>query len=436
MTAAPPALSGRTRVARALIALVILNAALIPVFAFRGTTELDVYLLAAERLVQGDPIYRGANDIVPAFTYPPLFAFIVTPLVILSENGARVAWCIVQVTLAATLVAALWIVLRPRLHDADRSRASIDVVFWIVMTLIGLRFLLSPLENQSHDLFVATFVTAGVILGARGRDGMGGALLGVAAALKATPLLFLPMLVLQRRWRAAGAMTVSIAVSSVLPDLVMRPDAGKPNVVQWAEFASGSTQPGIDGAAHVWLPWNKLNQNLAGTIYRLTASPAGDVREPDVAIMQLGAAPRKLLTLTLQGAIFLGVLAVCWQSGRIARIEPAPDHAAFFHRRLGEAGVIACGMILLSPMSSKAHFCVLLIGVAVAATEFARRPRPALGVLLALIVASSTLTAKGIIGTERGNYFLALGTTMFSVVLLLAALIPALVRRNGPLAVP
>ena len=32
--------------------------------------------------------------------------------------------------------------------------------------------------------------------------------------------------------------------------------------------------------------------------------------------------------------------------------------------RLGEAGLIACGMVLLSPMSSKSHFCVLLLPIA------------------------------------------------------------------------
>ncbi len=420
----------RGRAVKLLIALAVLNAALVPVFAFRGTTELDVYITAALRLVRGEEIYRLAGDIVPAFTYPPIFALIVTPITWLPELGEQIAWCVVQITLAAVLVAVLWCGLGPRLQSESGARHGAAVIFWTVMLLVGLRYLLSPLENQSHDLVVAVLVTGGAMLGARGRDGLGGLLLGLATALKATPLLFLPVLVLQRRWRAVGAMVAAILVASAAPDLIAPRNDGESNIVRWIEIASGAARPGSSGGAVVWGSWNHLNQNLAGTVYRLTAAPSEAFAGPDVSIVQLSNDGRRLLTIALQALVLLTVLGVTLRSNRLA--DPASD--TYVQRRLGEAGVVACGMILLSPMSSKAHYCVLLIGVAVIAVEFGRRPRAVLGGLLALMFVSSTLTAKGLLGSDRGNLFLAFGSTMLSAVLLLAALATWLTRQRRPLA--
>ncbi|MEE8117595.1 MAG: glycosyltransferase, partial [Gemmatimonadales bacterium] len=228
---------GRGRAVKLLIALAVLNAALVPVFAFKGTTELDVYLTAASHLVRGEEIYRVAGDIGPAFTYPPLSALIVTPLVLLPVLGERIAWCVVQITLATVLLSALWRGLSPRLQPDSGARHGAAAIFWTVMLLVGLRYLLFPLDNQSHDLVVAALIAGGALLGARGRDGLGGLLLGLAAALKATPLLFLPVLALQQRWRAVGAMLAAILVASAVPDLIAPRNDGQSNIVRWIEIA-------------------------------------------------------------------------------------------------------------------------------------------------------------------------------------------------------
>ena len=74
---------------------------------------------------------------------------------------------------------------------------------------------------------VMVCILGGVLLGGRGREFGGGLLLGLAAAMKATPLLFLPVLIWQRRWRATGAMILGLSVASVAADLVLPPEDGR-----------------------------------------------------------------------------------------------------------------------------------------------------------------------------------------------------------------
>ena len=99
----------------------------------------------------------------------------------------------------------------------ERNEASWRpaLFFWFFLALLGGRYLLSPLENQSHDLMVMVCILGGVLLGGRGREFGGGLLLGLAAAMKATPLLFLPVLVWQRRWRATGMASGDVHVRVV-----------------------------------------------------------------------------------------------------------------------------------------------------------------------------------------------------------------------------
>ena len=73
----------------------------------------------------------------------------------------------------------------------------------------------------------------------------------------------------------------------------------------------------------------------------------------------------------------------------------------------------ACGMVLLSPMSSKSHFCVLLLPATYLALELLeartrQRSTLFLWVGIFLLVALGSLTSKGILGRTQGNLLLAL----------------------------
>ena len=76
-----------------------------------------------------------------------------------------------------------------------------------------------------------------------------------------------------------------------------------------------------------------------------------------------------------------------------------------------EGAAIMCAMLLLSPMSSKQHFCSLLVPIAFCVADYLYRRRSwYVAFALGLVFALGTLAAKDIIGRPLGNQLLAYGS--------------------------
>ena len=133
-------------------------------------------------------------------------------------------------------------------------------------------------------------------------------------------------------------------------------------------------------AAGAWSEWNPLNQSLSGSLHRLT-TPAPD-RSPfvDVAICLLPTETQRALTLVLQCAV-LGILAWALRSARIA--PPVGVTPAFL--QLGQTGMVLCGMLLLSPMSSTQHFCALIVPISFL-VGYWRQVGKDMGIAIALVI--------------------------------------------------
>jgi hypothetical protein len=100
---------------------------------------------------------------------------------------------------------------------------------------------------------------------------------------------------------------------------------------------------------------------------------------------------------------------------------------------LAHATIGATAMPLLSPMSSKSHFGVLLLPVAYCLAELWRRRRDPLVVgLLVVMFITGTLTVKGIVGTAGGRFILGYGTvTICALAAFAAAVRTSLCRRSA-----
>jgi alpha-1,2-mannosyltransferase len=383
----------------------------------KDVSELPVYVLGAERMMAGEEIYR-TDDIKP-FTYPPFFALPQVPLVCLPDSLQRPAWFTMTYFSLVIIVAMLRRGLAPMLSPSPGSKSPPVWVFWLVVALIAGRHVSAVFENQSHDMLVFLAVMAAAAFSVQGADRRSGLFAGAGGACKATPALFLPVYLWQRRFRAAVFLGLGGAVLTLLPDLLFPRAEGGLWVMSWFETFVQGVRPG--DTAHVegtWNAWNKLNQNLSGTLYRLL-TPVDDVNEHlfDVSLIAPSEPVRKGITMLAQ----LGVMSLLWLGTRfgLSRDESGSPLAL---RRLGEAGAVVCGMVLLSPMSSKSHFCVLLLPVAFCTAYLLYHKWDLfLALLLALVFAAGTLTSKGILGRELGNIVLARGTVTFCALAMLVA---------------
>ncbi len=419
--------------------------------------ELPTYVRAAEQLVSGQSIYDPANE--PAFSYPPAFALATLPLVPLNEFARRWAWWTMNLALLGGVLLAVRAAVRPALAadglEGDRGAAGRRRMWiWGAATAaLAVRFTLSPLAYQSHDLILLALMTASAVWWTRRRDGRAGAAAGVAAACKATPLLAIAFFLLRRRWAACGGMALAAVAATLAPDaLFPNPDGGA-WVNTWAErfvtTVSLGDAPDVDQA---WERWNPLNQSLAGTIARLTSDPRPD-RPTHVAVTLWHAPPAvaKGLTIAAQLAV-LGWLAWCaWRPAADDRPadpftadpftadpftadpftagQAPPGGLTPGLRCLAELSLTLCGMLLLSPMSSTQHFCFLLPGAAVIAARLVRNRRDRWNVAAAVgLLTVGTLPAKDLIGDAACEAIRSAGGHTACTLIVLAACGRLLVR--------
>jgi hypothetical protein len=187
----------------------------------------------------------------------------------------------------------------------------------------------------------------------------------------------------------------------------------------------------VGGTANVegiWGAHSFLNQSLSGTMTRLFSEPAvdGTFVEHGVVLADLGTAGVKAVTIGFF-VLVLGLLTLATFAGR--RADRSAAHPAQMLRlvAMGEVAAFACGMLLLSPQSSKAHFCVWLFPAAFLADRLLRGPRDRwLWPLVLAAVVCGPLASKGIVGREIGNRLLAYGNVTWCTVLLLLATVRAL----------
>jgi hypothetical protein len=387
-------------------------------FALKPYTELPLYLLAGERIQAGEPIYRSGER---AFAYPALFALPFVPMTWLPAAMQRAVWYGINFAALAVIVIRLHRRTAPMMPSGARIW-----LYWSAVALVAGRHVLAVLENQSHDLlvFLCAFLAIDALCAARGKTA--GALAGLGAALKATPLLFAPILLWQRRWAAFVCLGIVLVAASLIPDLLYPANDGVSWNVSYYRVFLHKAQPGESASSDAWQAWNQLNQSLAGTCYRLFTPPTEDPDRYDVSIANPDRTTLKVTTLGCQFAVLAWLL---WLTRpRLTRFLSG-DGLAF--ARLGEGAAILTAMVLLSPTSIKTHFCVLLVPVAYCWADFLYRRRdPLVGVALAVAFVLGTLTVKGIVTKELGDRIMAYGTITGCAVALFAATGRVLLQRS------
>ncbi|HEV3366027.1 MAG TPA: glycosyltransferase 87 family protein, partial [Acidimicrobiales bacterium] len=179
----------------------------------RRQLDIEVYLMGARHLLDGH-LYLAALPAPPhlPFTYPPFAALVFAPLNVLPLSAAQVLWSLVNV---GALFALVWLSLRATRPGLDRRRRLLwslvlmAPAFW--MEPVHLTFAFGQVNVVLAALALAD-LTGHLRLGRRTLPR--GVLIGVAAAVKLTPLVFVPYLFVTRQTRAAWVALGTFAVCS------------------------------------------------------------------------------------------------------------------------------------------------------------------------------------------------------------------------------
>jgi alpha-1,2-mannosyltransferase len=181
-----------------------------------GRLQLDmaVYLMGAHHLVDGR-LYQVGLPTAPhlPFTYPPFAALAFGPLALLPGRAAQVVWCLVNVVALFVLIA---LALRAARPDLGRRRLAM----WSLV-LMAPAYAIEPVR-LTFSFGQVNIVLAAMVLGdltghlrVGGRTLPRGVLVGLAAAVKLVPLVFVPYLFVTRQSRAAWVALATFAVCSL-----------------------------------------------------------------------------------------------------------------------------------------------------------------------------------------------------------------------------
>jgi hypothetical protein len=192
----------------------------------RHHTDVTVYLAAARAMRDGDDPYEARGPRGWRYVYPPLLALLLEPLVGLEAPDA--ALVVYALSVLAGFGAWRWI--RSAVGPPGGTRAAL----WAFV--VASPFLVQTLQRGQVTIFLLAAQAGALVLLRRGRDVVAGIVLGLATALRLTPLLAAGMVVLGgRSLRFPLGLAAGLAIGfAVLPVAVLGPERALDVTTSWA----------------------------------------------------------------------------------------------------------------------------------------------------------------------------------------------------------
>jgi alpha-1,2-mannosyltransferase len=169
--------------------------------------DLQVYRAGAEHLLAGRSLYAGGVLLDLPFVYPPFAAVVFVPMLVLPLAALKIVW-------TAAGLALLGVVGYRSLRRMGVPPGP--VLGWSTVGVVALASWLDPVRTTLYLGQINIVVLALVLADGLGRPGSRwrGVGIGLAAALKLTPLLFVGYLLVLRRWRAAAIASATFGVAA------------------------------------------------------------------------------------------------------------------------------------------------------------------------------------------------------------------------------
>ena len=172
--------------------------------------DFQVYRMGGRHIL-GSGLYSSQIEVLGrhlSFTYPPLAALLFWPISHLSVFAGQVLWDAINLAALIALIAVSIAAARSGRLGSSDWRTALALLLPVALLLYPVRSDLA-LGQINIVLILMIVVDLTTELSWRGHSFPHGVLVGLAAAIKLTPLVFIPYLVVSRQWRAAGNATLS-----------------------------------------------------------------------------------------------------------------------------------------------------------------------------------------------------------------------------------
>ncbi len=240
----------------------------------RRMPDFQVYRVAGARVAAAEPLYREADGHWQ-FKYLPAFAFAVAPLSWFPapaeawttdphgraynpwSDTARVAWFAGSVMLLVALVALSARLLPPPPFDprdtaaaqgfgGTRPSGSMSRGAIVGLTILAMgKFYAHELELGQTNILLTVLVLLALAAWRSGREAAGGALLAAATIVKPYAIVFLPYLVVRRKWRACAGFGALLGAALLVPAVRYGFGQNAALLAGWWSTVTTSTPPNL-----------------------------------------------------------------------------------------------------------------------------------------------------------------------------------------------
>jgi Glycosyltransferase family 87 len=391
--------------------------------SIRNTEWDQVYMLAGRQLRMGDVgLYHATKRMQHVFSYPPFMALLATPFSMLPHLAGRAAWLAVNLVSVTLMWRWSWVLSGgPPLIGKRFDRR--EYLILLLGLLCAMRFVQDGLDHQQTDLVIGALLLGGCMAIAQSKDMLGATIIGIAAAMKCTPLLFVALLIWRKKWLASAWLIIVAIALNLLPNLISTPTGGGLWGSLWFHalirpMGDANYRPGD------WYSSVIFNQSISGAAYRffVTKWSIAD-KALQVADRPNGMNPQslKLITYAAEATLMLLAFAAFTRTKRNKKsiLHPPSSILELPPTIAIQSSIILLLMLLLSPMSSKPHFCTMLLpGFCLARIAITGRDHVQLLMVIAAIVVGNVVIPN-FFGSAIGDVGLWFGIVTGSAVLLL-----------------
>jgi alpha-1,2-mannosyltransferase len=330
------------------------------------SNDFNVYYFASRELASGLDPYQNSLGAWTPYLYPPLLAELILPIALLPLPVAAYIWFLLSalsITLAAVMSAKLAVATQAASFDHHRPNLCATLVTAIGAVMMVARFVLDTFEMGQVNAEIAALSVMHLYLYSKGRKLASALVLALAASIKLTPAVIVLYHLAKKRVRFAAGCFLLVGFITLLSFVPLGTQAARAFVLRTIV-----NEQGFDLAY-------SGNQSLRGAKARLIGESSGESRKP-----------ADMVTLTLS----IALLALSIRVAREARSE------------LAAASPFFCCAVMLSPLSWKSHFVMLLLPAANLIWQaIASAPRKVVAVL---IFAIFNLTSPKVIGLAAAEW--------------------------------
>jgi hypothetical protein len=312
----------------------------------------QVFVYSSSVLVHGGDIYApGINQfqLNHPFTYPPFTALLAIPFILLPHILSRLGFFLIQAVSLTILWILSWRISGGKKLNRGRWTAT-ESIICILGLSAGMRYIQGVFGHQQSDILIDALLVAGCSAWQYRRDFLAATAWAIAAAFKGPPLIMALYLAWRGRWLAAAWLVLLALVLNLIPDAIDRAPHGI-WLTQWYTRIVKPTSSQI-GA---WYVDVTINQSIAGAAHRFFTTDWQLTRRQLIVTTSrqiISDEAQKLIVYSVDAGLLLAAAAAM----RRPFHRPSDPQSAGL-----ECALMFILMLLLSPMSHKTHFGILIL---------------------------------------------------------------------------